>query len=257
MSTLVERRRRGHTGMVPSPKRPQANGTELDYDAVLDANLAGAVATFTEISGTLARTLSEIRIRSSETLETVLVRVHGSLGGSVDKVNLGWVTVPVSAHDIGRAPAEPALRDAAKTLGLMLTEACAAAGIAWRTFQSWTPETRPRVASQGRLWQLIHLAEDLTALLGNDVAEWVAANPRARQAILVGRFGEAMNELIGDRARRGTYRDPGMSQTMQPWSSVGTEESIELTDDQGRAKRAVSPTRRGRGRRITRGDQPK
>ncbi len=252
MSTLIEKRRRAHTGLVPTPKRAVTTGTELDYDAVLDANLAGAVATFTDLSGTLAGTLSEIRIRSSETLDTVLVRVHGRAPGSVDTVNLGWVTVPVSAQDVGRAPAEPALRDAAKTLGIKLTEACAAADISWRTFQSWNAETRPRVASQGHLWQLVHLAEDLVALLDNNVAEWVAANPRARQAIVHGQFTEAMNELISDRARRGTYRDTSTEVTALPASAVGGENIVELKAPLDRPRR-TPPLRRSGSRKIKRG----
>lgn len=251
MSALVEKRRRAHTGLVPTPNRRHAIGTELDYDAVRDANLAGAVATFTDLSGTLADTLSEIRIRSAETLETVLLRVHGRSYSGADTVNLGWVTVPVSAQDVGRAPAEPALRHAAQALGLKLTEACAAAGISWRTFQSWTAETRPRVASQGQLWQLVHLAEDLDALLDTNIAEWIAANPRARQAILHGQFTEAMNELISDRARRGAYRDTSTGPTAQPTSAVGPEESVELGPATVRP-RATKP-RRGGGRKIKRG----
>jgi len=251
MSTLIEKRRRGHTGLVPTPTRLHTTGTELDFDAVRDANLADAVATFTDLSGTLAGTLSEIRIRSAETLETVLLRVHGRSYSGVDTVNLGWVTVPASAQDVGQAPAEPALRHAARTLGIKLTEACAAAGISWRTFQSWTPETRPRVASQGQLWQLVHLAEDLDALLNNNVAEWVAANPRARQAILHGQFAKAMNELISDRARRGAYRDTSTGPTVQPASSVGPEISVELGAPSVRT--LTTPPRRGGGRKIKRG----
>jgi len=255
VSTLVDNRRRtAHTGIVPTPVRRDNAGTTLDYSTVRDANLAVAVATFTtDLAGTLATTLSDIRIRSAQMLEKVLVPVHGHAPGSVDSVDLGWVTVPVSAEDVGRAAAEPALRHAAETLGIKLTEACAAVGISWRTFQSWTPDTKPRVASQGQLWQLVHLAEDLSALLDGNAAQWVAANPSARRAILQGRFGDAMNELINDRARRGMYRDSGDITPVALAGAVGVEADVDLRPASDAAGRLAAGVQRGGARRSKRG----
>jgi hypothetical protein len=254
MSTLVDNRRRtAHTGIVRTPVRRDTPGTTLDYSTVRDVNLAVAVASFTaDLAGTLATTLNDIRIRSAQILEKVFVPLHGHAPGSTDSVDLGWVTVPGSAEDVGRAAAEPALREAAETLGIKLTEACVAAGISWRTFQSWTPDTKPRVASQGQLWQLVHLAEDLNALLSGKADQWVAANPSARAAILQGRFGEAMNELINDRARRDMYRDISDLAPVAPAGSVGIEADVDLRPMDA-AERVTSAVRRGGARRSKRG----
>lgn len=254
MSTLTDgRRRTTHTGLVPSASRAHGTGTYVDPDTLLDANLAATVATFAaDLADGLDAAVRDVKIRSAQAVDKILVHVRTGARGAVETFDLGWVTEPVAPADIGDSAAEPALRRTAELIGLPLRDTCIAAGIAWRTFQSWTPATRPRVASQGRLWQLVHLAQNLDTLLDGAAAQWIAANPDVRTMIMEGRFEDAMNVLLSDRARRGTYRDAAADTVT---AGAGSEATLDLLPRETTPQNpAAGRTRRGGGRRPQSGD---
>ncbi len=78
-------------------------------------------------------------------------------------------------------------------LGVSQDTVLAAAGVAERTFFGWkkTPNSRPRVASLGRLWLMV---EALTQLQGShpNLAAWIHSNPDAWRAFEAGQ----VNRLV-------------------------------------------------------------
>jgi hypothetical protein len=87
----------------------------------------------------------------------------------------------------------------ARTLGVPETDVLASAGIKERTFHDWKVNKRsPRLASQGKLWMLVQVAEDL-AYNVPDVRAWFLADPSRRDQLRGGLF----DELLSGTAARG------------------------------------------------------
>ncbi len=84
----------------------------------------------------------------------------------------------VNAHELG---AYEAVNWIADQLALPSTVVAAATGIKQRTYFSWASgAVKPRLASQGHLWRLLSVCEDLLALLGDGLKHWMKAHPDLR-----------------------------------------------------------------------------
>ena len=73
-----------------------------------------------------------------------------------------------------------------RALGVPDVDVLTAARIKERTFHEWKSKGRePRLGSQGQLWKLVGIVEDLTAR-GLDVAAWFRARPALRNLLRSG-----------------------------------------------------------------------
>jgi len=112
--------------------------------------------------------------------------------------NLLTVWTPCEALEERSDPASPQLAVEAvsyiqQTLGLSLKQTLKAALIKPRTYHSWQehPDRQPRITSQGRLWRLHQLAEDLDETMGVvGVRRWLSGDGSRLAALLSGRFDD-------------------------------------------------------------------
>jgi len=259
MTATLDRpiRRVAHTGDVPTLDAAVDAGTTLAFDAVIDTNLADIVAAYD--LGDLSGSLAHVTIRSEAPMTRLLVRdLATTTATNRARIAVGWVSRPLNDADLteseasvedGTGSAEAAVRRVHMRLGLPLTDICLAADIAWRTFQSWTPQTRPRVASQGRLWQLVQFTDDLRDLLHGeaDSAQWVRAHPEVRQLIVDGQFNAVLDLLLTERARQGRYADSGAIGADE--DTIAAPDDITMAPPQGKMRRRTGATLSRRGTR--------
>lgn len=86
-----------------------------------------------------------------------------------------------NAHELGAYEAVAWIAD---QLALPVTVVAAATGIKERTYFSWASgAVKPRLASQGHLWRLLSVCEDLLTLLGDDLRYWMKAHPDLRESL--------------------------------------------------------------------------
>jgi hypothetical protein len=83
-------------------------------------------------------------------------------------------------------------------VGLPIRDVVEAAGISRSSFYSWrTPQApEPRVSSQGRLWELAQLVEDLEELVGSSVDRWLMAEPQRRVDFTRGDFQKLLDSAV-------------------------------------------------------------
>lgn len=107
-------------------------------------------------------------------------------------------------------------------LGLTQKQMFAATGIRKRTFHSWRskpPGSRPRVASQGLLWQLADTVEELRETVDRPLPQWLQGDRRRIEALLDGRFDDlvdlAVNLPARTKQRRGTSAYTGIAEDIE------------------------------------------
>jgi hypothetical protein len=107
----------------------------------------------------------------------------------------------VVRSDVTRAPlAVGAISYVQHTLGLSLKQTLRAAHISPRTYHSWKEnlDRHPRIRSQGRLWQLHQLTEDLTETLGElGAQQWLAEDDSRLTRMMRGHFDNLVAEVYG------------------------------------------------------------
>lgn len=142
------------------------------------------------------------------------------------------------SHDAGTAPASfaisasdevanyrsadsplavQAVEDVADWLGVPVADVLRAAGIVKRTYQEWkrSGTRRPRISSEGRLWELHHLAADLVETMGlSGVRHWFRLDPARRRLLRAG----ALDRLVTQ-----AYNTAKTSER-PPWVGVGSVE---------------------------------
>lgn len=132
-----------------------------------------------------------------------------------------WLApVPANAEVM---TASDAVRFVKSSLGVPVTAVLEACGIARRTFYSWEPAgiTQPRLSSQGQLWKLVQITEDLVSILGDDLARWMKVEPRRQAWLASGAFDDLIADVMTERRVR-----VDSSTGSEPSSAVGLE--IEL-----------------------------
>lgn len=108
-------------------------------------------------------------------------------------------------------------------LGLTQKQMFVATRISKRTFHSWRKKaagSRPRVASQGLLWQLADTVEELRESVDRPLPHWLQGDRRRMKALLDGRFDDLvelaanlparMQQRIGTSAYTGIAEDIDM-----------------------------------------------
>jgi AcrR family transcriptional regulator len=93
--------------------------------------------------------------------------------------------------------------------GMAKRDILKAAGVSRSSFYSWRGRDghKPRVASQGRLWELAQVAADLADVLAQPIQPWLLAEPRRRKMLLAGCFDELLRDAVGYRSRRAALGD--------------------------------------------------
>jgi hypothetical protein len=93
--------------------------------------------------------------------------------------------------------------------GMAKRDILKAAGVSRSSFYSWRGRDghKPRVASQGRLWELAQVATDLADVLARPIQPWLLAEPRRRKMLLAGNFDELLRDAVGYRSRRAALGD--------------------------------------------------
>jgi hypothetical protein len=109
-----------------------------------------------------------------------------------------------------------AVRYVAETLGVPHGDVLAAAGIKPRTYHEWKSKGRePRLGSQGELWKLVGIVEDLAAG-ETDVAVWFKSDTRHRDLLRAG----DLDRLAASPDGRGDLLAPMAASAGQAGSEV-------------------------------------
>jgi len=128
------------------------------------------------------------------------------------------------AADSENTNAYDAVRFVEKALGLPVRDVLKAAGIAHRTFYNWQSSgvRQPRLASEGRLWRLVQVTEDLYELLGQDLPTWIRASPDRRAILRKGKPDELLATVMLEQ-----QRGPAIAQSVpRPSSALGPEPDL-------------------------------
>jgi hypothetical protein len=118
-----------------------------------------------------------------------------------------------------------AVRFVEQSLGVPVRDVLKSAGIARRTFYSWgkSQVRRPRLASEGRLWSLVQVTEDLVSILGRDLVNWMKADSRRRDWLTKGQHDVLLASLMVERSRA----DEALQRSVVgPSSAVGPEPEL-------------------------------
>jgi len=141
-------------------------------------------------------------------------------------------------------PAYDAVRYIQETLRVPVHDVLIASGIAPRTFYAWRSERvrKTRLGSEGKLWKLLQVVEDLQAVLGTDLHQWMRDQGR-RQTLRNGDVDQILAvALIEESSRSGPAKGPVYS------SAVGNEVQVPRLATPGtrRAQRGPIGTSRRR-----------
>jgi hypothetical protein len=186
---LIRPSRREHTGEIADGTRrmaiePRSSDTNT-ASVLLTARLLEAEHTSLELRRVLDPSVRETLAAFDRSLEA-------SLGGPLASFGI----VP---HD-SENDAVAAVAYVAGVLGVPEIDVLTASKVKERTFHEWKSKGRkPRLASQGRLWALVQITEDLAEQLP-DVAAWLRADPRRRELFRAGEgdalAADALNEAL-------------------------------------------------------------
>lgn len=115
------------------------------------------------------------------------------------------------------------VRDLQHRLGIDLKDVLAAASIKPRTYHSWAQPNapRPRLTSQGRLWALAQLVDDLPEILDVPIRQWLLADSERLMALRAGHFDELLEQASQERMQQ----DP-TSTVAGPFHGVGEDSPL-------------------------------
>lgn len=118
------------------------------------------------------------------TLAEVIVEWAADLSRDQSEVVAALTARPVAY--VAESGAVAAIDFVSQALGVPDVDVLAAARIKERTFHEWKSKGRaPRLGSQGQLWKLVGIVEDLAAS-GLDIAAWFRARPALRDLLRSG-----------------------------------------------------------------------
>jgi hypothetical protein len=117
---------------------------------------------------------------------TPVLELYGALGAPISGTNDAVATID----------------ELAKRVGLPVKDILAAAGVKKSTYHSWKAAgaPTPRLASQGRLWEVAQFAEDFAELLGGPIRPWLHADENRRRLFSMGSFAE-LHDLLRSQPR--------------------------------------------------------
>lgn len=140
------------------------------------------------------------------------------------------------------------VRDLQRRLGIDLKDVLAAASIKPRTYHSWAQPSapRPRLTSQGRLWALAQLVDDLPEVLNVPIRQWLLADSKRLMALQAGRFDALLEQASQERMQQGPA-----GTVAGPFHGVGEDSPLPLrttsrelvVDEQAIIEPALPPRR--------------
>jgi hypothetical protein len=116
----------------------------------------------------------------------------------------GYILANSSHKEVeGSDDAALTVRLISRRLGLPIRDIVEAAGISRSSFYSWSSPNapRPRVSSQGHLWELAQMVDDLDELLGESLQRWILADPQRRVSLAHGDFAKLLDEAAQPKRR--------------------------------------------------------
>jgi len=130
----------------------------------------------------------------------------------------------------GSDDAVTSLLSISSRLGLPIRDVVEIAGISRSSFYSWRSPTapRPRLSSQGRLWELAQLVEDLEELIEAPLRHWLLANPQRRTDLLQGNFHKVLD------AASPVNGAPFLAPSYSTNYAVGGDEATQIDDSPAR-----------------------
>lgn len=90
------------------------------------------------------------------------------------------------------------IEETSRRVGLPIKDVLAAAGVKKSTYHSWKAAAvvTPRLASQGRLWELAQLVEDFTEVHDFPIQQWILTDEARRRLFMRGHFVELREMLL-------------------------------------------------------------
>lgn len=218
-------------------KETSSTRTSVDYQTVDNPVLRDVLPAFDDalldemVDPALTRPAELLSAALAGGLETIKVVL--SARGTV----LLLTTSAVDPHEL---PARDAVMFVAGVLGVPQRDVLKTAGIAQRTFHTWGKVVRqPRLNSQGRLWELVQLAEDLREVLGDRLPLWMRAP--GRRALLA---DPDPQQLLSQALLETTTGPTGARRLLS--SAVGSEPTGGVASDVTRADAPAGSTRTSR-----------
>lgn len=178
------------SGALLTGRLPEATHTPLALDKVLDPSVREALAAFDRI-------------------------LEVSLGESL-------ASCGITGHDFDN-DAVAAVAYVAQVLGVPERDVLTAAGIKERTFHEWKRHGRePRLGSQGRLWELVQVVEDLAERM-SDPASWLRADMQRREILRSGDPDALVAEVLQDEAVEARGWQGAVQQSTAGYYGLGQE----------------------------------
>jgi hypothetical protein len=214
--------------------------TKLIYGSVLNPVLRDVLPTWESI---LSWSSVAAAMRPASPFVAVIADVRAHIVRLSTELIAGhlatWLVAAPSTPETWAA--HDAVSHVASTLGMPLKAVLGGTGVAPRTYYSWSAQgvAQPRLASQGSLWKLVQVTDDLTQLLGADLTRWMRADPRHRILLEGGQFDQLLSEALGEQSST----PPVVSHSLS--GSVGPEPEVPRLADRGSLDRATVPRRVG------------
>jgi hypothetical protein len=149
------------------------------------------------------QTLATLR-ESDAMLGVITIVLEESVSGPVTMnvvQTIPWdPTEQIGAEPSGSDDAVAVVRDLVSRLGVPQKAVFAATGIRKSTYNTWTKPhaPRPRVDSQGRLWELAQVTAELEALLDGPVRPWLLADPDRLLHLRAGDFDSLVHDATAE-----------------------------------------------------------
>jgi hypothetical protein len=156
----------------------------------------------------------------ASTLAAHVLRLRSDFLVNRSAVWLAPTPTPTSAMG-----AYQAVRFIERSMGIPVGDVLASAGINRRTFYNWQESgvRQPRLTSEGRLWKLSQLTQDLTTLLGDNLPQWMRIRPERREWLREGKYDELLASVMMERSRSNQFR---RQFTAGPSTAVGPEPNL-------------------------------
>lgn len=149
-----------------------------------------------------------------------------------------------TSEEPGRQDAVSAVNSLRDRLGVARQTVLDAVGISKSTFSTWAdgPGRRPRVASQGRLWELMEVVSGIESVLDGPVHQWLLADNSRVELLGSGRFDALAQEASLVALPRGP---------VAPYWARSYAAGGDVADEPADAPDASTPPTRGKARRVS------
>lgn len=194
--------------------------TPIDLTGVRDPSVRAALAS---MDGEISRPLYG---SAATTIAVVgMTEIATAFGSAIEVIveNMAHVLSPLEVSTRPRPDsAVEAVDYVAAALGLPVRDVCRAAGVAQRTYYSWRKGTVPRQQSQGRLWELVRVTDDLAEALGgvSAVTDWMRGDRGKGKMVREGNANILVHQAVLETTPPQDVRDVAQ-QALARFAAVG------------------------------------